>query len=42
MRNLKDYVGKCVDLEGQPQNLREQFNLMDSCTLPHNFVINFW
>ena len=42
LRELKDSIGERVDLEGQPHIPREQFKIMDSGTLPHNFVINSW
>ena len=40
--NLKNSLGKHVDLEGQPYNHIEQFNVIDTGTFPDNFVINSW
>ena len=39
VRNLKYSLGEHVDQEGQPHNPREQFNVMDSSTLLHNFLL---
>ena len=39
VKNLKDSLGERVDLEGQPHNCGEQFNVMDSCTLLYNSLL---
>ena len=40
LRNLKDSLGERVHLKGQPHNPREQFSVMNSGTILHNFVID--
>ena len=39
VRNLKDFLGERVDLEGQPHNYGEQFSVMDSGTLLYNSIL---
>ena len=39
MRNLKDSLEEHVDMKGQPQNLIEQFSVMNLGKLPPNSLL---